>query len=188
MKRLKYVARDKEISSENFQRLYDNAFAQMQCMMNIAYLTALKKGDILKIKLSDIQDNELQIDVEKTKKKMSFNLEGDLATVIERAKSLNNGKGKSHYLFSTKTGKPISKDNFDSMWTFSRKKVGLMEVHLHDIRAKAATDADTQGLNAQKFLGHKSRMSTERYIKQRKYDKVIPLKRDQTGENIRQTP
>jgi integrase len=48
-------------------------------------------------------------------------------------------------------------------------------VGFRDIRAKAATDID--GLTrAQKLLGHKTRTMTEHYTRNRKGDKVSPLK------------
>ena len=39
--------------------------------------------------------------------------------------------------------------------------------HLHDIRAKAATDAKAQGIDAQLVLGHGDAKMTERYLRLR---------------------
>lgn len=55
--------------------------------------------------------------------------------------------------------------------------MGLGDIHFHDLRAKATTVADSQGLNAQKLAGHKSRTMTEHYIKQRQYERIEPLKK-----------
>ena len=72
-----------------------------------------------------------------------------------------------------------------------KKRVGLSDdVVFHDIRGKAATDASEQGINAQKLLGHESGIQTERYIKQREFEKVTPLNKkrivSEKSENIRQ--
>jgi integrase len=60
-----------------------------------------------------------------------------------------------------------------------QEKVGLRgtNLHFHDIRAKAATDAADNGVDAQKLLGHRHRMMTDAYIKLRQVDKVTPLRK-----------
>jgi integrase len=175
-----------------FQLLYENASPKIQCIMDIAYLTGLRKGDILKLKLSDIQNGELLVETEKTKKKIAFKIEGDLEAAIAKAKKLRR-LILSPFLFCTKEGSPITKSNFGVRWHLLKKRVGLSDdVVSHDIRGKAATDASEQGINAQKLLGHESGIQTERYIKQREFEKVTPLKKKQlvteNSENIRQNP
>jgi len=58
-------------------------------------------------------------------------------------------------------------------------KVGLRgtNLHFHDIRAKAASDAADSGVDPQKLLGHRHRIMTDAYIKQRQVDKVTPLRK-----------
>jgi integrase len=102
--------------------------------MDIAYLTGLRKGDILKLKLSDIKNNELLVETEKTKKKLCFKVEGDLAVVIDKAKKLRR-LILSPYLFCTNEGTPITKSNFGVRWHLLKKRVGLSDnVVFHDIR------------------------------------------------------
>ena len=178
------------MTDEEFQLLYDNASPMTQCIMDIAYLTGLRKGDILKLKLSDIKNDEVLVETEKTKKKLCFKVEGDLKEVIDRAKKLRR-LVLSPYLFCSKKGGPITKTNFGVSWYRLKKKVGLSDdVVFHDIRGKAATDASDQGINAQNLLGHESGIMTEKYIKQREFEKVTPLKKKQIvtekSENIRQ--
>ena len=60
-----------------------------------------------------------------------------------------------------------------------KENAGLQDanLHFHDLRGKAATDAGDMGIDAQKLLGHKHRAMTEHYIKARQIDKVTPLKK-----------
>ena len=57
---------------------------------------------------------------------------------------------------------------------------GVENVHFHDIRAKALTDAKREGgLDyAQALAGHQSRDTTEGYVKARDVERVRPLKRE----------
>ena len=85
----------------------------------------------------------------------------------------------------------MSRFNFDNQWQELKKKCGLdkADIHFHDIRAKALTDADRQGLNAQLMAGHATRGMTDRYVKTQQIDTVKTLKRiTAKQENIRQTP
>ena len=190
VKRITQKHRSHRMTDEEFQLLYKNASPTIQYVMDIAYLTGLRKGDILKLRLADIQNGELLVETEKTKKKIAFKVEGDLEAVIDKAKR-NRGLVLSPYLFCTKQGRPITKSNFGVRWHLLKKQVGLSDdVVFHDIRGKSATDANEQGINAQKLLGHESGIQTERYIKQRQFEKVTPLRKAQIDtektENIRQ--
>jgi integrase len=190
VKRISQKHRSHRMTDEEFQLIYDNASPTIKCIMDIAYLTGLRKGDILKLKLSDIKNDELLVETEKTKKKLCFKVEGDLAAAIDKAKKLRR-LILSPYLFCTKEGSPITKSNFGVRWHLLKKRVGLSDdVVFHDIRGKAVTDASEQGINAQKLLGHELGIQTERYIKQREFEKVTPLKKKQIvtekSENIRQ--
>lgn len=47
----------------------------------------------------------------------------------------------------------------------------------HDIRAKAATDADAAGMDARRLLAHQSQATTDRYIKTRQVERITVLTR-----------
>ncbi len=177
-KRLKLPKRDRYITDAEFNLLYDSASPLIRCVMDLAYITGLRKGDILKIKLGDIQNDELTVLTQKTGKKLVFVIDTDLAEVISRAKALPRSI-LSLFLFSTRTGGSITVGNFDGRWFTLKKKVGLYEsnLHFHDIRAKAATDGKADGVNVQQLLGHSSSSTTDGYIKAREIDRIHTLKK-----------
>ncbi|HEY5994491.1 MAG TPA: tyrosine-type recombinase/integrase, partial [Gallionellaceae bacterium] len=55
------------------------------------------------------------------------------------------------------------------------RKAAKVDFQFRDIRAKAATDTEDLA-HAQKLLGHKTRTMTEHYTRDRKGEKVSPLK------------
>jgi len=50
-------------------------------------------------------------------------------------------------------------------------KAGLADIHVHDFRAKAITDAKKQGHDPQALAGHSTEAQRVRYL----HDKEIPL-------------
>lgn len=176
IKRLRQPARDRYMTDEEFVLLRENADELIQCVMDVGYLSGLRLGDILKLRRSDIKGNELHVTTQKTGKKLIFTIEGDLEAALARAKALTRPI-LSDYLFCVHSGKQISQNTFTKKFVRLKKRVGLHDsnLHFHDIRSKAATDAQRAGLDAQRLLGHKTRNQTDHYVKQRQVDKVTPL-------------
>ncbi len=72
-------------------------------------------------------------------------------------------------------GKPYTYYGFRANFERTRVKAGVEDVHFHDIRAKAITDASNQGRKAQSFSLHKTEAEAEAYVKLRQVPVVIPL-------------
>ena len=56
-------------------------------------------------------------------------------------------------------------DCFDSFSWRLAKHSCLEDVHFHDIRAKAATDAKRDGLNYQSLMGHATEVTSNGYLR-----------------------
>ena len=165
--------RDRYITDDEFAAVKTSANASISCIMDVCYLTAQRISDVLKIKLSDISDDGVYFQQGKTKNKLRVRMTPELAKVIERAKKLHN-KVRGLTLFHGRGGKPYSYFGVSTMFRRACKNAGVEDFHLHDIRAKALTDAEHQGLDAQRLAGHKSRAMTEHYIKARETEEATP--------------
>jgi hypothetical protein len=85
---------------------------------------------------------------EKTGKKIVFDVQGDLAALINRIKSRK--RILTTHLFSLNDGRPLKKDNFNHQFIALKKRIGLHGViKFHDLRSKAGTDVQEQGGDAQ---------------------------------------
>jgi integrase len=82
------------------------------------------------------------------------------------------------YLFTNQHGQQITKTGYNSATSRIRKKADLMDIHFHDIRGSALTDAEKDGdiHYAQSLAGHDSLATTEGYLRRKKIDYVKPLK------------
>ncbi|WP_080898455.1 tyrosine-type recombinase/integrase [Variovorax paradoxus] len=81
----------------------------------------------------------------------------------------------SDYLFITKQGKPYGKEAFKTLWGAVRKKLGLKprEITFHDMRAKAASDSDSD-VSAQKLLHHED-VKVTKHVYRRRVPTGTPL-------------
>ena len=167
--------RGRYITDAELIALKQAAGDQMRCIIELAYLTASRKSDLLKIMLKDDRPDGLHVRQQKTGKYQIFNWSPTLRSLINRAKKLRR-RHDSLYLFCTRTGAPHSISGFNSMWRRVKTKAGLQDLHFHDLRAKSVTDAKRQyGRDfAQALAGHASGEMTDAYV--RDDPNVDPLK------------
>lgn len=167
--------RDRYIADAEFTAVKAKASPSIACIMDFCYLTAQRISDVLKVRLSDVTAEGVYFQQGKTGKKLLVQMTPDLAEVIERARALHT-KVRGMTLFHGRGGKPYGYFGVSAMFRRACKKAKVEDFHLHDIRAKALTDAERQGLNAQRLAGHKSRTMTEHYIKAREIETAQPPK------------
>ena len=125
-------------------------------VLDLAYTTGQRISDILNIKLTDIKEDGLYVTQGKTGKKLVFEITTELKILVSEAKTT---KRPVHgmYLFCSRKGTKYTYDGFSNMFYQLKKKAGLTDIHFHDIRAKATTNANEQGLDSQKLTRHESR-------------------------------
>ncbi len=173
----KEIGRDRYITDEELEQLRCTADDQMKAMIDLAYLTAMRRSDILNLKLSDITEKGIFNQQNKTGKKQLFEMTTALDETLKRARKARKLRNIT-YLFTNRHGGQITETGFNSAWRRLREKAELPDIHFHDIRAKSLTDAKRQGgLDyAQALGGHANQSMTEHYIKQREVEKIKPLK------------
>ncbi len=99
----------------------------------------------------------------------------DLRDAIGQARALNRSV-KGFHLFHTRQGKPFSYWTIRTLWGRATAAAGVEDAHIHDIRAKAATDAKAQGIDSKALLGHTTETSHNRYLRSKEIPTVRPLK------------
>lgn len=166
------TGRDRYIKDEEFRAVWEQAHFTVQDAMHLAYYTAQRPADVLKLKRSDVQKGELWITQGKTKQKLRIRIKGKLAEVIERILSRpRRASGLS--LIQDDDGQPLTYFALRSRFDAARAAAGI-SFQFRDIRAKAATDLADLG-HAQKLLAHKRRATTEHYAGRRVGELVDPL-------------
>ena len=111
--------RTRYITDEELKLLMSEANEQMACIIELAYLTAIRKSDLLKIRVNDLQADGLHVLPTKTQDStgqvMIFSNTPRLLEVLNRSRKLRR-RASSMYLFATQDGTPHSTSGFNSAW------------------------------------------------------------------------
>jgi integrase len=163
MRKHKEVERRRYLSDEELQLLVDAADFQMSRLIRVAYLTALRKSDIVAIQWKDLRDGALYVVQQKTKTPVAFSLDGELGRLFHELRTCR--KVLSPHVFTNKHNTNVSDRTVDTDWWRVRDKSGVEDVVFHDLRRKRLTDLTTSHGEqfAQRVAGHKDRKSTARY-------------------------
>ena len=170
----KETGRDRYVEHDEFLAVWEKAHYTVQDAMDLAYLTGQRPADLLKINRSDIRGGELYLVQNKTGKSLRIGIIGELQELIERILSREHRAMGGDALLQDGNGQRLSYGALRTRFDKAREAAGV-SFQFRDIRAKTATDTDNLA-HAQRLLGHKTRAMTEHYTRNRKGEKVDPLK------------
>lgn len=168
------TGRDRYIEDAEFLAVWSKAHYTVQDAMDLAHLTGQRPADLLKLNRGDIRDEMLWFTQNKTGKKLRIMIVGELKDLIDRILSRQHRVMGGDALLQDGNGQRLSYGALRTRFDKARKDARV-NFQFRDIRAKTATDSEDLG-RAQKLLGHKTRTMTEHYTRDRKGDKVNPLK------------
>lgn len=172
---LKTKKRDRYITEAEFQAIKAKATPTLQAIMDICYITGQRIGDVLKIRYADIDEDGIFFKQEKTGNRLKVSMTDDLKAAVDTARALHKSV-KGLTLFHTRQGKPFAYWTVRTLWERAITSAGIEDAHIHDIRAKAATDAKAQGLDSKKLLGHASESAHSRYLRSKEIPVAEPVK------------
>ena len=166
--------RDRYVTDEEYNAVYQVSSTLIQVAMEISYLCAARQGDVLDLKWEDITDEGIFIEQNKTGKQQIKLWTPRLKDAINKAKNLHNNSVASLYVIHNRKGQKYTASGFKTIWKRYRDKAGLKEnFTFHDLKAKGISDYE-EG-DKQLFSGHKSRTQMEQY--NRVPDKVLTIKK-----------
>lgn len=170
IKPFKTSKRTRYITDDEFAAIRSHASPTLQCLMDIAYITGQRIGDVMGIRYADISDAGLYVEQDKTRARVQIAMTQDLADAISRARELHQSV-KGLTLFHRRDGSPLSYFTIYGHWTRACQKAGIKDANFHDIRAASATDAKAAGMDSKALLGHTTESSHNRYLR----SKVVPV-------------
>jgi len=146
------------ITDQEYIAVYEAASIPVKVAMEITYLCAARKGDVLKMTRSQLVKDGLYIKQGKTGKEQIKRISGRL----KKALSLSKGKVKSMYLVHKPDGGKYSESGFNTLWYEALELAGLKGAGFtfHDIKAKSISDYEG---DKQLFSGHKTASQVNTY-------------------------
>ena len=147
---------------------------KLQVAIDLAYITGLRISDLLAARWDQFVEAGV-IENAKTGFRQRFLVTDDLRAVLASARSLQ-ARLASLYVLCGRGGQPLKRHTVGAWWRKACKAAGVADARWHDIRAKAGTDRDAEGGNAQALLGHVDARTTRGYLRGRKITAVEPLR------------
>ncbi|MDR0674342.1 MAG: tyrosine-type recombinase/integrase [Zoogloeaceae bacterium] len=187
VRRNKEKGRDIYVEDSELAAILAHADEPLRDAMELAYLIGQRPCDLRDISEADIRDGLIHIQQGKTLAKLRVEVSGSLKTLLERIRTRKAGISgiRSLSLICDEKGKALGKYALRYRFDKARNKAAqavpkevskrLKAIQFRDLRAKAASDVENLH-RAQKLLGHASQSMTEHYVRNRRGDKVRPVK------------
>jgi len=140
-----YVSNRAEIiwTDANIARIKQFCAPEIAHVIDLAAATGLRRGDLLRLSWSHIQDEAIVITTAKSKHRREaiIPIYDGLRDVLARIPT------RSPIVLTNSKGRPWSNDGFGSMFNNAKIAAGIgPELHFHDLRGTAATRFYTAGL------------------------------------------
>ena len=165
IERHKERKRNRYITDAEYRAIHANANPAMRAIMALAYLTAQRIGDVLKISERDLADNGILFQQQKTGERLCVEWTPALRQAVDDARALRTARAL--LILGHKDGRPRAYSGVSDLWERACKRAGVADATIHDLRAKSLTDARKQGLDAQRLAGHTTEAQTVRYLRNR---------------------
>ena len=179
------------LSLEEWKSIYEAAETMqpyLQCGMLLALVTGQRLGDICRMKFSDIWDDMLHIEQEKTGSRLAIPLDLKcdalgltLRDVVSKCRDAVISKYLVHFRHSTShatRGDSVSSSSLTTSFKKARNKSGIewekgTAPTFHEQRSLSERLYEAQGVDTQKLLGHKSPQQTAKYHDDRGKDWTV---------------
>lgn len=172
--------RDRYVTDDEFLLVRERAQVMIGFAMDLALIAGLDEGTIRHLERRNLTDEGIQFDRSKTinQKTETQIIEWNDELRLTVKALLSERPQIRRFLICNRKGQPYSLNGFQSQWQRTMKKAmkaGLKErFHFHDLRAKSASDAETDQQAADR-LGHAD-VRTTRRIYRRLPRRAVALK------------
>jgi integrase len=177
IKLFKEHSRSRTLTSDEYERLLSKCSGHLRPIVQLAYVTAMRKGEILGLRWNqvDLQNKVIVLEAAdtKTQEKREIPLDEGLLDLLKRVPRFLG----SHYVFTQK-GKPIG--NIRKGFFGACERAGIKDFRFHDLRHCAVTNLRKAGVPDNVIMsisGHKTHAVFKRYDRVDRDDRQIALER-----------
>jgi integrase len=173
--KLRLPKRRRYVEDWEYNAVYEVAAPMMRVAMDLAILTGLRRGDLLRLSRDDIKDDGILVHTAKTGVPLLIEWSDELRAVVDQAKRQPPQVRRT--IIANKQGRPYTASGFSANWQRlihrALRDTKLKEpFRFNDLRAKSASDDSLEA--ATQRLGHMDSQTTQRWYR-RKPARVKPL-------------
>lgn len=162
--------RARYVTDQEFDAALAAASPKLACITRFLFLTGMRQGDALRVRMEHITDEGITYWNSKGKKPKLVGWSDELRACVEDARRLWRRFGREWLFESKPRGKhakrgfgPYTPSGLRALWRVARAKAGLSDVTLHDMRRKAGSDVE-EG-HATELLDHRDAKVTRRHYR-----------------------
>lgn len=164
----KETPRDRYIEDWEYKAVYDNAPPHVKVAMEISYLCAARKSDVLTMSWDQVREEGIFIQQGKTGFKQIKAWTPRLKAALAQAKTLCKDSIVSRWVICQGNGSKYTSRGFDQGWMDAREKArqqlnAPMDFTFHDLKAKSISDYEGSSKDKQLFSGHKTESQVVTY-------------------------
>lgn len=164
VERNKEKPRDRYVTDDEFWAVWEMAPRHIQLLMELAYWTGQRLGDLVRLELADCRDDGIHITQGKTGRRIIIAYSLVLDDILKRAQA---GVASIRWLIRRPDGQPYTLSGVSSAWQRLQRAAladgAIVErFTFHDIRAKSASDHPDGS-----HLGHTNPATLRRFYRRR---------------------
>lgn len=159
------------VTDSELQAIVSAAGLRMKLLVRFAYLTGIRQGDILAMRLTAATADGIDYIDSKTGKRHLIAWSPELRGIWKAAAGMRVGNVP---LFLARDGAAYTSSGFKASWRRVKLRAGLGDIKFHDLRRKSGSDADDDA-HAQALLGHSDAKVTRKHYRA-KLTAVQPIK------------
>lgn len=144
-------------------------------MIELALITGQRIGDLIRLRWSDVTDEGLMIQQEKTAERLLI----EWSPALQAAIAACERDERDGFVLQTQSGRGYRYAGIRSAWVRACERAGIEDLHIHDLRGRAGVNAmgpDEDIRSAQRLLGHKGEKMTRHYVDGKYARRVKPAR------------
>lgn len=175
------ASRDEYMEDQEYISIYDEAIPAVKIAMEIAYLCAVRIGDIIKMNWSQVLETGIFIQQGKTGTKQIKQWTERLKKAIDLARINFPPKDQYSNIIQNANGQKYSYKTFNTHWLDAKKKADEklgyeIKGTFHDLKAKGISDFEGASKDKQLFSGHKTESQVLVYDRKIKISPTLDIK------------
>lgn len=156
--------RTRYVTDEEFLAVRALAPPMIGYAMDLALLTALRQGDLLRLERRNLTDDGIEVQTSKSGRALVIEWSQELREVV--ASALREPPQVRRFLICRRDGKPMTSSGFQSIWQRLMVRAEVARFTFHDLRAKSLSDEpDLQ--EASERAAHADARVTDRVYRRR---------------------